>query len=167
MRSLLSQECNSPFEYADVVTSTTHKTLRGPRGGIVFYRKGPKRPPPSTEPPRPPPRQLGVGRSTSDDGGAEGSGAGGVYDLEERINFAIFPSLQGGPHNNHTTALAVAFKQVASPAYRAHIIQVRAMVRAMVQGMVRATVRAMVRAMRQGGGVEGSVWAACCGICMV
>ncbi|KAK9930634.1 hypothetical protein M0R45_027668 [Rubus argutus] len=39
---IAAKECASPFDYCDIVTSTTHKSLRGPRGGIIFYRKGPK-----------------------------------------------------------------------------------------------------------------------------
>ncbi|KAL0422270.1 UNVERIFIED_CONTAM: Serine hydroxymethyltransferase 7 [Sesamum latifolium] len=39
---IAAKECASPFEYCDIITSTTHKSLRGPRGGIIFYRKGPK-----------------------------------------------------------------------------------------------------------------------------
>ena len=34
-----AKECNSPFEHCDIVTSTTHKSLRGPRAGVIFYRK--------------------------------------------------------------------------------------------------------------------------------
>ena len=34
------QECNNPFEFCDIVTTTTHKTLRGPRSGLIFFRKG-------------------------------------------------------------------------------------------------------------------------------
>lgn len=43
------------------------------------------------------------------------------YDFEEKINFAVFPALQGGTHNNHIAALAVALKQVASPEYKAYM----------------------------------------------
>jgi glycine hydroxymethyltransferase len=57
-----AQELNNPFEYADVVSTTTHKSLRGPRSGIIFAKK-----------------------------------AGG---LSEKIDFAVFPMLQGGPHNH-------------------------------------------------------------------
>lgn len=100
-----AQECASPFDYCDIVTSTTHKSLRGPRGGMIFYRKGPK------QKKRGPPL-----------GGVDDTGQ---YDYEDRINFAVFPSLQGGPHNNHIAALAVAFKQVSTPEYKAYIHQVK------------------------------------------
>ena len=79
---------NSPFELCDIVTSTTHKTLRGPRAGIIFFRK------------------------TDKDGKSTG--------LEERINFAVFPGCQGGPHNHAIAAVAVALKQAASPEFRAY-----------------------------------------------
>ena len=64
-------EQSSPFDYCDVVTSTTHKTLRGPRAGIIFFRKD------------------------KDD------------HLEARVNQAVFPACQGGPHNNVRTALSL------------------------------------------------------------
>ena len=90
-------EANNPFEYCDVVTSTTHKSLRGPRSGIIFFRKGP----------------------------IEGK-EGAFYDYEDKINFAIFPSLQGGPHNHQIGALCVALKQVKEPAFKKYIQQVKA-----------------------------------------
>jgi glycine hydroxymethyltransferase len=82
----------SPFEYADVVTTTTHKSLRGPRGAMIFFRKGV--------------------RST------DKSGKEIMYDLEGPINFSVFPGHQGGPHNHTITALAVALKQAATPEFK-------------------------------------------------
>ncbi|XP_075493959.1 serine hydroxymethyltransferase 6-like isoform X2 [Primulina tabacum] len=102
---IASKECASPFEYCDIVTSTTHKSLRGPRGGIIFYRKGPKQ------------RKRGMLLNHGD-----GSDR---YDFEEKINFAVFPALQGGPHNNHIAALAIALKQVATPEYKMYMLQVK------------------------------------------
>lgn len=81
----------SPFEFADVVTTTTHKSLRGPRAAMIFYRKGI--------------------RSTK-------KGKPIMYDLENRINHAVFPGHQGGPHNHTITALAVALKQAQSPEFK-------------------------------------------------
>ncbi|XP_009576683.1 PREDICTED: serine hydroxymethyltransferase, mitochondrial-like, partial [Fulmarus glacialis] len=81
----------SPFEHADLVTSTTHKTLRGARSGLIFYRKGVR----------------SVDKKT---------GKEMLYDLEDRVNFAVFPSLQGGPHNHAIAAVAVALKQVCAGA---------------------------------------------------
>ncbi|KAK9109460.1 hypothetical protein Sjap_017520 [Stephania japonica] len=99
------QECLSPFDFCDIVTSTTHKGLRGPRGGMIFYRKG---------------KKLGKGGAFVSDIDEYDQ-----YDLEDRINFAIFPSLQGGPHNNHIAALAITLKQVATPEYKAYMQQVK------------------------------------------
>ena len=77
----------SPFPHCDVVTTTTHKSLRGPRGALIFYRRG-----------------------------ARGAGKP-AYDLEAKINFAVFPGLQGGPHNHTIAALATALRQAASPRF--------------------------------------------------
>ncbi|GAD96832.1 serine hydroxymethyltransferase, cytosolic, putative [Paecilomyces variotii No. 5] len=89
----------SPFEYADVVTTTTHKSLRGPRGAMIFFRKGVR----STDPK---------------------TGKDIMYDLEGPINFSVFPGHQGGPHNHTITALAVALKQAATPEFRQYQEQV-------------------------------------------
>nr|AGL08226.1 serine hydroxymethyltransferase 4 [Arachis hypogaea] len=96
-----AQEVNNPFEYCDIVTTTTHKSLRGPRAGMIFFRKGPK-----------PPKK--------------GQPENAVYDFEDKINFSVFPSLQGGPHNHQIGALAVALKQAMSPGFKAYAKQVKA-----------------------------------------
>lgn len=82
---------NNPFEYADVVTSTTHKTLRGPRAGMIFYRLE-----------------------------KEGKNAG----LKEKINFAVFPMIQGGPHNHQIAAIATQLKEVATDEFVAYSKQI-------------------------------------------
>ncbi|KAL0872316.1 hypothetical protein Bca101_022021 [Brassica carinata] len=88
----------SPFEYADVVTTTTHKSLRGPRGAMIFYRKGVKE--------------------------INKQGKEVLYDFEDKINQAVFPGLQGGPHNHTITGLAVALKQATTSEYKAYQEQV-------------------------------------------
>ncbi|GMP47174.1 hypothetical protein CsSME_00015053 [Camellia sinensis var. sinensis] len=115
------QECASPFHYCDIVTSTTHKSLRGPRGGVIFYRKGLKL------------RKQIMLPGQGDDNN--------FYDFEERINFAVFPSLQGGPHNNHIAALAIALKQVATPEYKAYIQQVKKNAQALASALMKRNCR--------------------------
>ncbi|KAF2278430.1 glycine hydroxymethyltransferase [Westerdykella ornata] len=89
----------SPFPYCDIVTTTTHKSLRGPRGAMIFFRKGVRKTDPKT------------GKET-------------LYDLEGPINFSVFPGHQGGPHNHTITALAVALKQAQSDDFKAYQEQV-------------------------------------------
>ncbi|CAI5765079.1 serine hydroxymethyltransferase, mitochondrial [Podarcis lilfordi] len=101
----------SPFDYADLVTSTTHKTLRGARSGLIFYRKG--------------------ARSIDKKTGKEIP-----YNLEEKINFAVFPSLQGGPHNHAIAAVAVALKQASSPMFREYCQQVLKNAKAMAEALL-------------------------------
>jgi glycine hydroxymethyltransferase len=96
-----AQVANQPFEYCDVVTTTTHKSLRGPRAGMIFYRKGPKP-------------------------AKKGQAEGALYDYEDKINFSVFPSLQGGPHNHQIAALAVALKQVDTSQFKVYARQVKA-----------------------------------------
>lgn len=83
---------DSPFPYSDIVTTTTHKSLRGPRGAMIFFRKGV--------------------RSVTKKGKEI------MYDLERKINFSVFPAHQGGPHNHTISALAVALKQCTFPEYK-------------------------------------------------
>ena len=84
----------SPFEYSDIVTTTTHKSLRGPRGALIFYRKGI--------------------RSVTKKGEEI------PYNLDDRINFAVFPGAQGGPHNHTISALATALKQANTPEFKSY-----------------------------------------------
>lgn len=118
---IAAKECANPFDYCDIVTSTTHKSLRGPRGGMIFYRKGAK------------PKKGGMLQSQGDDNEQ--------YDFEEKINFAVFPSLQGGPHNNHIAALAIALKQVATPEYKAYMHQVKKNAQALASALLRRKCR--------------------------
>ncbi len=77
----------SPFEYADIVTTTTHKTLRGPRSAMIFSKKDS--------------REFG-----------------------KKIDRAVFPGLQGGPHINQIAAVAVALKEASAPAFKKYATQV-------------------------------------------
>jgi glycine hydroxymethyltransferase len=74
-----------PFQHCHVVTTTTHKTLRGPRGALIFYRVGSSK-------------------------GSKGEEV--PYDLKQRIDSAVFPGLQGGPHNHTIAGIAVMLKEV-------------------------------------------------------
>lgn len=77
----------SPFSYADVVTTTVHKTLRGPRAAMIFSRK--------------------------DERG-----------LPAKIDKAVFPGLQGGPHLNQIAAVAVALKEATTSEFKKYAKQV-------------------------------------------
>lgn len=82
----------SPFPHSDVVTTTTHKSLRGPRGAMIFFRKGIRK--------------------------QDNKGNPEMYDLEGPINASVFPGHQGGPHNHTITALSVALHQAQSQEFK-------------------------------------------------
>lgn len=100
----------SPFEYADVLTTTTHKSLRGVRSGMIFFRRGQK--------------------------GVDKAGKPIMYDFEQRINNAVFPALQGGPHNHAIGGVAIALKQAMSPEFREYQSQVLANAKAMASALM-------------------------------
>jgi glycine hydroxymethyltransferase len=88
-----------PFGFADIVTTTSHKSLRGPRGAMIFFRRGVRRTNPKTK-------------------------VEELYNLETPINQSVFPGHQGGPHNHTIAALSVALKQAQTPEFRAYQEQV-------------------------------------------
>jgi len=100
----------SPFDYCDVVTSTTHKTLRGPRAGIIFYRKGVR--------------------------SVDKAGVETMYDIENKINLAVFPGLQGGPHNHAIAGIAVAMKQAKTQEFKDYQKQVVQNAKAVAAGLM-------------------------------
>merc|ERR1711997_762917 len=103
---------DGPFPYADIVTCTTHKSLRGTRSGLIFYRKG----------------QKGTEKKT---------GKPIMYDLETKINQAVFPALQGGPHNHAIAGVAVALKQATTPEFIEYQKQTLANAKCMADSMMR------------------------------
>jgi len=80
----------SPASFAHLIMTTTHKTLRGPRGAMIMVTK------------------KGLAKDKL---------------LAEKIDKAVFPGLQGGPHNNNIAALAIALKEAASPSFRLYAKQ--------------------------------------------
>ncbi len=77
----------SPFPYADIVTTTTHKTLRGPRSALIFSKKDER-------------------------------------NLPEKIDKAVFPGLQGGPHINQIAAVAVTLHEAMQPDFKIYTEQI-------------------------------------------
>lgn len=88
----------SPVGIADVVTTTTHKTLRGPRGALILCNGNPSNP-------------LKKAERTKEN-------------LPTLIDRAIIPGLQGGPHNHQTAAIAVALREAAQPAFKEYGAQI-------------------------------------------
>lgn len=88
----------SPAGIADVITTTTHKTLRGPRGALIMANGNPSTP-------------LKAVERTKEN-------------LPTLIDRAIIPGLQGGPHNHQTAAIAVALREASQPAFKTYAKQI-------------------------------------------
>jgi len=81
---IIAKKHQSPFEFADIVTTTTHKTLNGPRGAVIFSRK----------------------------------------EISQKINKAVFPGIQGGPHQNTIASIALTFKIAQTKKFKRIQIQI-------------------------------------------
>lgn len=103
---------NNPLEYAHIVTSTTHKTLRGPRGGIILMGKDFENP---------------FGKKTR---------KGETQMMSALLNSAVFPGIQGGPLEHIIAAKAVAFAEALQPAFTSYQEQVRKNARAMAREFI-------------------------------
>lgn len=103
----------NPVKYAHIVTSTTHKTLRGPRGGIILMGKDFENPWGLTTP------------------------KGAVKMMSQILNSAVFPGIQGGPLEHVIAAKAVAFGEALEPSYREYQTQVQKNARAMAEAFTR------------------------------
>lgn len=111
-------EAASPFEWCDIVTTTTHKTLRGPRAGVIFFRRGFK-----------------VIDYHATDATKRYSDLA-KYDYEDKINNAVFPSLQGGPHENTIAAIAVTMAEAAKPDFKTYQQQVKKNSKALGEALI-------------------------------
>ena len=103
---------DNPLKYAHIVTSTTHKTLRGPRGGIILLGKDFENPWGKTNP------------------------KGEVRKMSALLDSAVFPGVQGGPLEHVIAAKAVAFGEALQPSYRDYQTQVKKNAAVMAQGLI-------------------------------
>ena len=102
----------NPVKYAHIVTSTTHKTLRGPRGGIILIGKDFENPWGVTTP------------------------KGQIKMMSAMINSAVFPGIQGGPLEHCIAAKAVAFYEALQPEFKDYQIQVQKNAKALAQAFI-------------------------------
>lgn len=105
-------ELDNPLRYAHIVTSTTHKTLRGPRGGIILMGKDFDNP---------------WGKTTP---------KGEIRKMSALLDSAVFPGVQGGPLEHVIAAKAVAFGEALDPSFKVYQQQVRRNARAMAEAFV-------------------------------
>lgn len=103
---------NSPFEHCHFVTSTTHKTLRGPRGGIILMKKDFENP-------------FGLKDAK-----------GNIRMMSNLIDMAVFPGQQGGPLEHVIAAKAIAFGEVLSDEFTTYARQIQANAQAMAKAFV-------------------------------
>ena len=104
---------DNPVKYAHIVTSTTHKTLRGPRGGIILMGKDFENPWGLTTP------------------------KGVVKMMSQILDSAVFPGIQGGPLEHVIAAKAVAFGEALAPSYKEYQSQVQKNAKAMAEAFVK------------------------------
>lgn len=103
---------NNPLEYAHIVTTTTHKTLRGPRGGAIMMRNDFENP---------------WGKKTP---------KGEVRMMSALLDSAVFPGIQGGPLEHVIAAKAVAFAEALDPSYKVYQVQVKKNAAVMAQAFM-------------------------------
>ena len=103
---------NDPMPYAHIVTTTTHKTLRGPRGGLILMGKNFENP---------------MGLKTP---------KGKIRMMSAVLNSAVFPGMQGGPLEHIIAAKAVAFNEALQDDYMEYILQVRKNAKALAKALV-------------------------------
>ena len=103
----------NPVKYAHIVTSTTHKTLRGPRGGVILIGKDFDNPWGITTP------------------------KGEIKKMSAMINSAVFPGIQGGPLEHCIAAKAVAFYEALQPEFRDYQVQVQKNAKALAEAFVK------------------------------
>jgi glycine hydroxymethyltransferase len=101
-----------PVPHADVVSSTTHKMLRGPRGGLLLCKDIPAK------------------------GVSDADAEKRVNRLPGRIDRAIIPGTQGGPHENQIAALAIALNEAAQPGYAEYAAQIVRNAKALAEGLL-------------------------------
>lgn len=92
---------DNPVKYAHIVTTTTHKTLRGPRGGMIL-----------------------MGHDFENPWGKK-SPKGGIKMMSQLLNSAVFPGIQGGPLEHVIAAKAVAFGEALQPSFKQYALQVK------------------------------------------
>ena len=103
---------NNPLEYAHIVTSTTHKTLRGPRGGVILMGKDFPNP---------------WGKTTP---------KGEIKMMSQLLDSAVFPGIQGGPLEHVIAAKAVAFGEALQPSFREYQAQVQKNASALANALI-------------------------------
>jgi glycine hydroxymethyltransferase len=109
---IASKLLNDPMPWCHIVTSTTHKTLRGPRGGIILMGKDMDNP---------------WGRSLK---------KGGLIQMSTILNSGVFPGMQGGPLEHVIAAKAVSFGEALQPAYKTYCQQVKANAQALAGALI-------------------------------